>query len=313
VKVKQKYRNTLAHYLEWITDDFLRPKFKYDGGGLSAAEIMLRWETYGEALPESSSEPDLLAKYVQGKTSRDFYIKNWKEDVKNGWLHPEELLYTLGFNEVEFRSVFGRDPDPLILIEFKTVDEFLRLTEGNTDGHIGFLRACMLRVKEKEMAVSGHFIEKCSCGEVITQCRCMAPDKKVIVTPNGCAKCKAEHDEPRDMTDNLNFKPSDVDLSNDLCSTFGKCEVETAAAHLIEYLRENGDTWHFKFSGLYVYYYNHQLNSDEMLFGLLGPWFDDGGLMSFRKDGFYIVNWGSGLQVTENFLKRIAKHVHIAT
>lgn len=32
------------------------------------------------------------------------------------------------------------------------------------------------------------------------------------------------------MTAELNFKPSDVDLSNDLCSTFGKSEIEYAAS-----------------------------------------------------------------------------------
>jgi hypothetical protein len=151
MRVKQKYQNALTHYLEWITDDFLRPKFVYDENGMSAAESMLRWETYGEALPTHSSEPELLAKYVQGKTSRDFYIKNWKEDVRNQWLHPEELLYTLGFNESEFRSVFGREPDPYTLINFKMVDEFLRLTEKVTDDtHIDFLRAAMKKYKEKK-------------------------------------------------------------------------------------------------------------------------------------------------------------------
>ena len=107
---------------------------------------------------------------------------------------------------------------------------------------------------------------------------------------------------------NINFKPSDVDLSNGLCSTFGKSEIEYAAVHLIEYLVESGDEWHFKFDGLYRYYYAHKLNVDEMLFGLLGPWFDDGP-MRFQEDGFLIGNWGNGLQVTESFLKRIAKHV----
>ena len=108
---------------------------------------------------------------------------------------------------------------------------------------------------------------------------------------------------------NVKFiKPSDVDLSNDLCSTFGKCEIEIAAIHLIEYLRDNGDVWNFTFTGLWTHYYNHQLNTDEMLFGLLGPWFDDGP-MRFQEDGFWIVNWGNGLSVTEEFLKRIEKHV----
>jgi hypothetical protein len=45
-----------------------------------------------------------------------------------------------------------------------------------------------------------------------------------------------------------------------------------------------------------------------MLFGLLGTWFDDGP-MRVQDDMFYIVNWGNGLQVTQEFLKRVSKYV----
>lgn len=38
-------------------------------------------------------------------------------------------------------------------------------------------------------ANSEHFINKCSCGEIISQCRCMGNKKEVIVA-NGCEKCK---------------------------------------------------------------------------------------------------------------------------
>lgn len=145
MRVKAKYQNALTHYLEWITDNFLRPKFEYDENGISAAEAMLKWETHGQDLPIASSEPNLLAKYVQGKTSRDFYIKNWKEDIRNEWLHSEELLYTLGFNEVEFKSVFGREPNPLILFHFDMFKEFMRYTEGRTESYIKFLRLAIER------------------------------------------------------------------------------------------------------------------------------------------------------------------------
>ena len=146
MKIKQKYRNTLTRYLEWITDDFLRPKFGLDENGISAAEAMLRWETYGEKLPEASSEPDLLAKYVQGKTSRDFYIKNWKDDCKMEQACPEEFLYTLGFSEVEFRSVFGREPNAMVLFNLGMHKEFMRFTEGSTDPVVNFLRAGLERL-----------------------------------------------------------------------------------------------------------------------------------------------------------------------
>ena len=143
MKVKQKYRNALNHYLEWITDDFLRPKFEHDPDGIAADEAMLRWETYGEALPGASKEPELLAKYVQGKTSRDFYIKNWKEDVKQGQAWPEEFLYTLGFNEVEFNSVFGREPEPMTVFALGMRVEFVRLTKNRTEPMMRFLRAAL--------------------------------------------------------------------------------------------------------------------------------------------------------------------------
>jgi hypothetical protein len=149
MRVKKKYQNTLAKYLTWVKDDFLRPKFQFDENGISAAEAMLEWETYGKALPSHTSEPDLLALYVQGKTSRDFYIENWREDCRSGQAWPEEFLYTLGFNEHEFRSVFGREPNPVTLLDFHMVDELLRLTEGSTDPYLGFLRSAALRIKER--------------------------------------------------------------------------------------------------------------------------------------------------------------------
>lgn len=106
------------------------------------------------------------------------------------------------------------------------------------------------------------------------------------------------------------FRPSDVNLENGLMSTFGKCEIETAATHLIEYLRDEcEDHWKsFHLFGLLVYYHNRGLNTDEALFGLMGPWLDDGPFR-FQDAGFYIVNWGNGLQVTQDFLNRISKHV----
>lgn len=38
--------------------------------------------------------------------------------------------------------------------------------------------------------MSEHFITKCSCGAVITQCRCPDPNKKVNIIQNGCPTCK---------------------------------------------------------------------------------------------------------------------------
>jgi hypothetical protein len=152
MRVKQKYRNTLSRYLNWITSDFLRPKFELDESGISAAEAMLQWETYGQKLPLSSSEPEQLALYVQGKTSRDFYIDNWREDVKQGQAVPEEFLYSLGLDEQEFKSVFSREPDPFALFLLGMRHEFLRFTEGRVGNSplIEFLRVALSYERKEE-------------------------------------------------------------------------------------------------------------------------------------------------------------------
>ena len=105
----------------------------------------------------------------------------------------------------------------------------------------------------------------------------------------------------------LKFLPVNVDLTYDLMKTFGKSEIEHAATLLILHLQEK-NSWSFTFSSLYNYYIGNGLNTDDMLFGLFGPWVDDGPNI-IRDDGHYIINWGSGLQVTQEFLKAIAKHV----
>jgi hypothetical protein len=44
--------------------------------------------------------------------------------------------------------------------------------------------------------MSDHFVKKCSCGTVLSTCRCDAPDKRVEVVKDGCSKCKKE--EPKE-------------------------------------------------------------------------------------------------------------------
>jgi len=35
-----------------------------------------------------------------------------------------------------------------------------------------------------------HYIKKCSCGNVIDQCWCIAKNKNIIIVNEGCTKCK---------------------------------------------------------------------------------------------------------------------------
>lgn len=43
-----------------------------------------------------------------------------------------------------------------------------------------------------------HYIERCSCGAVISQCRCFSPDRKEIITPNGCPDCRGKEKTAND-------------------------------------------------------------------------------------------------------------------
>lgn len=40
--------------------------------------------------------------------------------------------------------------------------------------------------------MSEHFVDKCSCGKVIGQCRCMSANKTVRIVQDGCPECKAK-------------------------------------------------------------------------------------------------------------------------
>ena len=124
-----RYKNTLDTYLKWNAGGkFLRPVFDDDAdttnrksvpSGIGAAEAMYNWETHGTALPNSTTEPELLSDYVQGKQHRDWHITQWKQDCRGHWLFPdgiyippyftaEELVGSLGLTENDFESIFGR-------------------------------------------------------------------------------------------------------------------------------------------------------------------------------------------------------------
>ena len=38
--------------------------------------------------------------------------------------------------------------------------------------------------------MSGHFIKKCSCGNIIAQCRCPDLNKPVEIVERGCEECQ---------------------------------------------------------------------------------------------------------------------------
>lgn len=54
--------------------------------------------------------------------------------------------------------------------------------------------------------MSTHFVTKCSCGQVIAQCRCFSQDKTVTVIQDGCEKCKTAETMPQTPTGDLSRK-----------------------------------------------------------------------------------------------------------
>ena len=122
MKISNKYREALKRFKYWSgeeRDKFFRlDEFEYDSEAISAAEAMLRYESHGEDLPKSCSEPTLLADYAQGKRRMDFQIKWWLIDTKKGYFIPEEFLVRYDFTYTEdligakqFKAIFGYKPN----------------------------------------------------------------------------------------------------------------------------------------------------------------------------------------------------------
>lgn len=68
---------------------------------------MLAWESKG-VKPDRCKDPVLLSDYMQGKTSRDWHITEWRDGVKQGLFLPQEFVGTLGMTEDDLKSVFGK-------------------------------------------------------------------------------------------------------------------------------------------------------------------------------------------------------------
>ena len=90
-------------------------------------------------------------------------------------------------------------------------------------------------------------------------------------------------------------------------STFGKCEVEETAGHLIAFFQAKGAWGSFKLDELAEFYRSKGWDPNNMFFGLVGAWFDDGGLSMCWVEcpKPYIAFDGVGsCYVTEEFVKQ---------
>jgi hypothetical protein len=141
VKVSRKYRAILDVYLEWegvttpATGTFqeaTKPVTRISDAenGLSAAEALCIWESRGKPSSVIPEEAALLARYVQGKSQRDWWTKEIGWWNKNSVYSPEEFLRFLG--PLPFIDLFGRGPIPRLVRYY--YDNGYALWEFRLDG-----------------------------------------------------------------------------------------------------------------------------------------------------------------------------------
>ncbi len=97
----------------------------------------------------------------------------------------------------------------------------------------------------------------------------------------------------------------------DLTGTFGKAEVEWSAMHLIEYFKLRGAWTTFTIAELTRFYEMKGWNSNTMFFGLLGGWYDTGGMGGLAAPRrIYLVCLPDGKWcVTDKFIERCARNI----
>lgn len=121
MRISEKYRKRLNNYLAWIPkgglDGIPFKRFTVMPAGMTAEELMMasesgtKWTPTDGRVVDSEKELELLNRYIEGKTSRDWHISEWLNSVKMGYAVAEEFLGTLGMDAEEFRSVFAREPN----------------------------------------------------------------------------------------------------------------------------------------------------------------------------------------------------------
>lgn len=113
------------------------------------------------------------------------------------------------------------------------------------------------------------------------------------------------------------IRPDDFDLSSPavLLGTFGKSEVEQTVWRLLKFFQLRGYWCDFTIDELTRFYHHQGWNPNQMFFGLMGGWFDDGMLFSYKHPlGVFLACDPNGqYRVTREFLERCAKNTEVNT
>lgn len=108
------------------------------------------------------------------------------------------------------------------------------------------------------------------------------------------------------------IRPSMVALNprGHTLGAFGKFEVEVTAGRLVQFFRQK-DYWStFRLTELFAFYRERGWDPDTMLYGLVGRWHDDGGMMIHWPAANHLGVTSSGdLCVTRDFVEACARSV----
>lgn len=108
-----------------------------------------------------------------------------------------------------------------------------------------------------------HFIEKCSCGEIITQCRCMNPNKEVRIIEKGCKKCQQNHIAEVTKMVSSTQVPSGGEIeakktNREMFESFENIDKEVNVVSFEEALEQEDDTIYFiEIGKLKKYIFSH--------------------------------------------------------
>lgn len=100
----------------------------------------------------------------------------------------------------------------------------------------------------EETCATQHFIEKCSCGTIISQCRCPSDNKKVTILTEACEKCNKKENKISQSSDlnvkierKVNMKITSVkDITDESLKQIAASEIaEFVAAEL----KKGSDSW----------------------------------------------------------------------
>ncbi len=124
------------------------------------------------------------------------------------------------------------------------------------------------------------------------------------------APTKGSHWEPIASASNVEPPSHFVPDLDKIC--FGKYEVEVAAKALVRFFSEwkGVDAWRdFSLEELSLFLHQHQKETslDQALFGLIAPWFDDGGMGCWRTaaEPCIVQVSDTRFSVTTEFIRRL--------